>query len=255
MPQRSEFLWGWFLWYLRGYLRKNFHALRLSRANPLPDLAGQPLVFVMNHPSWWDPLVAILLTPRFPAYKAFAPLDAEMLKKYPMFGKLGMFGVEQNTARGAVQFLRTSLNLLAQPGHAIWITAQGRFADVRERPLVLKPGVAHLAARMTTGVLLPLAIEYPFWNERFPEALARFGEPLIIEPGIATDTWLARITQALEATQDALRDEAMSRDPEKFETLLGGSVGVGGVYDWWRRWKAWLRGERFSAAHDKENAT
>lgn len=251
LPRRSEFYWGWFLWYIRRYLRKNFHAVRLAKRPPLPDLAG-PLLVVMNHPSWWDPLVACLLSTRFPQRVPYGPFDAAALQRYPIFEKLGFYPVEQGTPRGGVEFLRVSLALLEQPDTALWITAQGRFADVRERPVVLKAGVGHLLQRLTAGHVLPLALEYPFWDERYPEALARFGEPLPITPGIAAEDWLARISGAMATTQDELRADALTRDPARFEALVGGSVGVGGFYDWWRRWRAWLRGEKFSAAHGDE---
>ena len=38
---------------------------------------------------------------------------------------------------------------------------------------------------------------------------------------------------------------AVSRDPAKFTAVVSGRTGVGGVYDLWRRVKAWVRGERF----------
>ena len=41
----------------------------------------------------------------------------------------------------------------------------------------------------------------------------------------------------------------MTRDPDRFTTLLDGKTGVGGVYDVWRRTKSWARGERFDASH------
>jgi hypothetical protein len=53
----------------------------------------------------------------------------------------------------------------------------------------------------------------------------------------------------LEETQDALACDAMSHDPARFETVLTGSAGVGGVYDAWRRVRAAARGERFVAEH------
>lgn len=253
IPQRSEFYAGWFLWYIRRYLRKNFHAIRLCGPDPRPVVGAQPLVVVLNHPSWWDPLLAFFLTTYFPGRVGFGPFDSAALKKYPIFEKLGFYPVEQNTPRGALAFLRTSLALLENPRNSLWITAQGRFADPRERPTVLKPGVGHLAQRMTSGFVVPLALEYPFWEERFPEALARFGAPLPIAGGEQdADSWTRSIADALAATQDALRDDAMSRDPARFTTLLGGSVGVGGLYDWFRRWVAWLRGQRFEAGHGKE---
>ena len=43
------------------------------------------------------------------------------------------------------------------------------------RPVRLRPGLAHLARRVPGATIVPLALEYPFWDERTPEALCRFG--------------------------------------------------------------------------------
>jgi hypothetical protein len=99
---------------------------------------------------------------------------------------------------------------------------------------------------------LPLALEYAFWEERTPEALERFGPPIPLGgPGRSSSPaeWTARFERALEATQDELAVDAISRDPARFETMLRGSAGVGGWYDAWRRFRAVARGRRFVAEH------
>jgi 1-acyl-sn-glycerol-3-phosphate acyltransferase len=132
-----------------------------------------------------------------------------------------------------------------------WVTAQGRFTDVRERPLAIHSGVGHLAARMADGIVLPLALEYTFWTERTPEALVRFGQPLRVadDPGLTAQEWTRRIEEAMSRNLDVLNAEAMSRDPARFRELLTGRAGIGGPYDAWRRVKSWLRGERFDPSH------
>ncbi len=57
----------------------------------------------------------------------------------------------------------------------MWITAQGRFSDVRERPLALRPGVARLAELAPEALFVPLALDYAFWEERGAEACLAFG--------------------------------------------------------------------------------
>ncbi len=58
----------------------------------------------------------------------------------------------------------------------LWITAEGAFTDHRARPVALRPGLAHLARQVPGAVILPLALDYTFWNESRPEALLRFGD-------------------------------------------------------------------------------
>ena len=181
------------------------------------------MVVVFNHPSWWDPLVALALCELLPNRGHYGPIDATALGKYRFFEKLGFYGVEQGTRQGALTFLRTSLGLLAQPNNTLWITAQGRFTDPRERPLQLRQGVGHLVRRLQGGVILPLALEYPFWEERYPEALARFGAPIAIGDGgqRSVEEWMRIIGAGLTDTQDALARSALARKDGKgaFDTL------------------------------------
>lgn len=238
--------------YARRYVRKHVHAVRLARDGfhgQLMEITG-PVVVVMNHPSWWDPMIGLVLLDLWPTrFAHFAPIEAAGLEKYRFLERLGFFPIESNTPRGGLLFLRTSLNRLRNPDTALWVTAQGRFADPRERPTRLKEGVGHLAFRLKAGWVLPLALEYPYWDERTPEALARFGEPLPLVSEATPEQWTERIAAALEASQNALAAAAITRDPNRFEVVLSGAAGVGGVYDLWRWGKAAFRGERFVPDH------
>jgi diapolycopene oxygenase len=252
LPRRSGWLVRLFTSYCRRYLGRNFHAVRLAAGTRPIDPAG-PLVIVMNHPSWWDPLVGFVLAELLPGRAVYGPIDAMALGKYRFFERLGVFGVDQQGRQGGLTFLRRSLAVVAQPGTMLWVTGQGRFTDPRERPVRLKPGLGHLLRRLDNATLLPVAVEYPFWDERFPEVLTRFGTPLLVRGQEHTaEEWTQLAENALAATQDVLAVDALSRDPRRFETLVGGKVGVGGVYDLWRRLKALLRGHRFRAGHGDE---
>ncbi|GMA74115.1 hypothetical protein GCM10025880_05320 [Methylorubrum aminovorans] len=57
----------------------------------------------------------------------------------------------------------------------------------------------------------------------------------------------------MTATLDRLSDDVMIRDPDRFETLLAGRRGVGGVYDGWRRLAAALAGRRFEPGHRNDD--
>jgi len=233
-------------------LQRSFHAVRL--ANPgVPAVPNElPLVIYVNHPSWWDAaLVPVLMARLFPTRRSFAPIDAVALQRYGFMRRLGLFGIEQDRHEGASLFLRIGRRLLSQPDVLFYLTPQGRFTDVRERPVELRPGLAHLLARTPRVTVLPLAVEYPFWDESAPEALVRFGETMHL--GHEVTAQIQEIQSILQAglaqAMDRLAEDALSRDASRFEILLAGRAGVGGVYDGWRRLKAWRRGEKFDPAH------
>lgn len=252
LPARWPWLFRGFRKYGANYLRKHFHAVRLANAGAPVPVGDAPVLVVMNHPSWWDALTPLALVDRFPAaVEHFAAIDARAFAKYGFFKRVGFFGVDTQSVRGAAAFLRTGEAILAVPNRVVWVTAQGQFTDARVRPLNLRSGVGHLAARMSRGFVLPVGVEYPFWNERTPEALIRIGTPLNVADGagLTGKAWTAKIEAALTETLDGLAADALTRDPARFTTLLGGTVGVGGVYDRWRRLKAWATRTKFDASH------
>ena len=287
LPTISRPLLRWFTWYSRRYLRRHFHSLRVSLAGLPLGGAGAPLVIYSNHASWWDALVGLVLKAEFLSErKAFAPIDAGMLERYKIFARLGFFGVARGleaasttelsgaslasgppknartlkrpegrapSRRGAIQFLRTAENILRDANSLLVITPQGRFADVRERPVRFAAGLGHLAARVERAVFLPMAVEFVFWEERLPEILVRFGEPVEVgaEHSAAFDAkyWTVRFEQKLADTQDALAAQAQRRNPDEFQTVLRGGAGQGGIYDWWRAAKARMCGETFRKEH------
>ena len=251
VPQRTVWLLNGFKRYVRRFIRKNFHAVRLSKSSAAWPTGPEPILVVLNHPSWWDPMIAVVIGDHIPDGEHYGAIDAEAVKKYPIFNKIGFRPVDTQTLRGAAEFLRRSEAILDAPNRLIWLTVQGKFTDVRMRPLDLRPGVGHLAARLKVGRIVPIALEYAFWNERTPEALVRFGRTLDIAefPQRTAKDWTAEIERTLTETLDGLNAETMTRDAALFTILSAGRTGVGGIYDRFRRVASWSRGRRFDPSH------
>ncbi len=253
VPKISRFTLAFFRWIVRGYFRRHFRAVRLSGGEQFRH-DGAPLIIYANHSSWWDPMVSVLLGHRrMPDRSHFAPMDAASLERYGILKRIGIFPVALESARGAVQFLRTGEAVLAGGG-VLWITPQGRFVDSRRRPLEFKPGLAALARRVAeqhgTCTVLPLAIEYAFWNERMPETLLHFGESVQVTAGSSNvDAIDAALVAALETTMAELQALSEQRDSRLFVTLLGGRQGTGGFYAFGKRLKAFAQRRPYRPEH------
>ena len=237
--------------YLRWYLRRHFHGLRVANARRIPRQA-EPLILFANHASWWDPLTAMLLGQEIlPEREHFAPMDSAALKHYGIFRPMGFFPVDNATARGAAQLLRAGRQVLSRPGSVLWITPESQFQDVRKRPIVFRPGLGALMSRSGRLTCVPIAIEYVFWNERLPEILINVGEPLEIADGTMEEarTWTNLLSYAMAATLDELAMLATERDPAAFETILSGAGGIGGVYEIWKRFTCMLTGRPYYHDH------
>lgn len=264
LPDRSAWLFDRFARYVQWDLGRRFDAVRLLKRGheTLGDLpADRPVIVYSNHPSWWDPLLGVAVTVAcLGERKTYAPIDAAMLEKYKVFKRLGFFGIEADARRGGAAFLRTGDAVLleptdreSRPRNAVWITAEGRFSDPRRRPITLRPGVAHLAARRPEAVVVPVAMEYPFWTEAKPEALAAVGEPIDVFTATRDVEALdAALADALQKTMNALAEPAIAKSPEAFDTLVRGRAGLGGLYDAARLLGSWARGRRFDPRHMPE---
>ncbi len=238
-------------WFER-YLHRHFDALRLPHwsAPPSQDHAG-PLVIYCNHPAWWDAAVIIVLSGRlYPNRENRAPFDAAMLARYRVFERIGAFGVDLDSPRGAAQFL-------PRPGDPDTIRhgpLDHRAGPLRGCPCPAPrsaPGRGPARRDRPDALFVPLALEYAFWDERGAEAFAAFGPGI---PGaelaaLPRADRLARLEGDLTATLDRLSADVISREPERFRALVAGRKGVGGVYDLWRRLSARLAGRRFDPAH------
>lgn len=250
---RSAVGFGTFARIFERTFRGSMRALRLPPWGLPPVLSPDaPVIVLANHPSWWDGIAFVVLARRlFPDRPMFVPMEAQALRRYPFMRRIGVFGVEAGSARGAATFLRTAAGVLADPAHMLWLNAPGRFSDPRERPVPIAPGILRLPDLAPGAVMLPLALEYPFWGERAPEMLAGFGPPIPAADllGLPREARRDRLAAALGTIMDRLAVDAVSRDPARFEVLLRGQEGMGGIYGGWQRVRAALRGERHDPRH------
>lgn len=239
--------------YVQWYVKRQFHAVLVSKDGS-PCVPPGPLIIYSNHPSWWDPLIFVLLGEAFfPGRRGFGPMEANALQRYSIFARVGAFGIDPNTARGGLEFMVQAKRILSVPTSILWLTAEGAFSDVRTRPVSLRPGLGYLARMIPGAIVLPLALEYPFWNESRPVSLCRFGDPIEIHRSSESTAaeWHQRFEHALSQTMTALSTESILRNRDCFQSLSTGASGVGGIYDGWRRLQAWSRGKRFNPSHEQ----
>ncbi len=241
--------------YLRWYVPRAFHAVRLAHAERFPVIEPHTAtILCVNHPSWWDPLMGMLLSRRLaPQAEHFAPMDASMLRHYSFMQRLGLFPVDILSPRAGAQFLHAADEIFDRPRSVLWVTPEGHFTDVRRRPLAWRPGVAALLHRRTRSIVVPLALEYTFWDERLPEALALVGEALYVDDGRAASAehWHAEVLNRMTHAQDELAARSMTRSAQGFETILEGGRGFAGSYDVWKRLQARWRGQPYIAEHGR----
>ena len=251
-PQYSPLLRSYFLKYTAYVLRRSFHAIHIRGTAPsrLTDAQG-PLVVVLNHSSWWDLLIGGWLDAQLIGGESYGVMDAVQLRRYAIFKRMGVIGVDRSSIGGASSFLREVSALLKDMNRTLWITPQGEICSSYFRPIIFQPGLAHLAAALGTFQYLHVAIQYEFCGERLPEAFVQFSVPRLMrmESLVSAKTWMRQAANDLENDLDSLQSAVRVNARQEFSTLLKGGGGTSPVYDLYRRINSRLRGEQFEPNH------
>lgn len=238
---RSERVSKVFTWWVERMFRKSFHAVRVAHGSmdQLRAMDGdpRPVIALISHSSWWDPLIGLVLGRRTTTRrKPIAPMQLDQLRKFKIMRKLGVFGLDPDQP-SSLRVLVDHVFEEAQrePRTMLWITPQGEFADVRTA-VRLRPGAAAVAARLKQVRVVSVACELGFWTDQRPEVFVRVAP--VEGDGVTLSGWQRTMQSAMQANADELAKLVMARDPGAFEVIIGGD-GVGAavhpVYDLWLR--------------------
>lgn len=223
--------------YVPHYLGRRFHRVHFRQAIELPR--ERPLLFAMSHASWWDVLVGYHLARHVVRVDSAAPMDAAQLARYPILGRLGLYGVERGTLAGRRAFLRDTVARL-RPGHAVWITPQGEIVTPRRRPVRFQHGVGHVVCRVPGVAVVPVAVIYEFLDEPRPEIFIALGAPRVFDEGPYEPRAVTRrLERELEQELDALDASVQRRELAPFTPLLDGDTSISLVYDRVRALRRW----------------
>lgn len=234
--------------YFRFQLGKHFATTRLaslSDANRWDRLI--PTLFLANHTSWWDGLLA-LVTGRELGLTAHILMDAAGLDRYRLFGLAGAVPVRRGSLRGAYEDLAAA-GMCLRPETGLWIFPQGARRPPGERPARLERGAAELALRHGAPVrICPVAFRYLHLSEQLPDAFVLVGQAWVLEPGRyagrreLTPVLERDLAETVDALDGSLRTESLGA----FRTVVAGRLSINKRMDRLRH-ALGLLGGRFEA--------
>lgn len=167
-------LFGWYtrlLFYRRFkfvWLLQEYHPERSSRT-----------VYYLNHNSWWDGLIPLLLNEcRFEQH-ARALMEEKQMRQYPFFSRIGAFSIDPGHPRKALRSMQYAVESMQRNHASLFIYPEGEIKPAGS-PLQFKNGLAWLHGRLAGVDFVPIAIH--IHTQRFdkPELLLHAGPALSI---------------------------------------------------------------------------
>lgn len=208
-----------FHYYNERLLKKSFYRIYLKQKSSLPD---GPVVFIANHSSWWDGLLAFYLTRTVIHQDCYAMMTEKGLKSYPFFRKIGGYSINRDNPKDVIKSLAYTSSLLElQKG--VWLFPQGKEEHLEKRPLLFQPGISHVVERTSCVTVVPVSFYYTFRHNQRPEVFVSIGEGIKKEhlSSLLSKKAITAFLEDVVTTQlDEQRTEVIEGILEDYQILL-----------------------------------
>ena len=204
-------------------IRKHFRYVGISGELLPQSVQNRPHLYLMNHSSWWDGLLAYHAVRSLTGNRHYFMMDEEQLKKYMFFRKLGAFSINRHSAGDIGASLRYTAGLLRN-NQSVWMYPEGEIQPLEHRPLVIKPGAAVVLRLCPEAVVIPVTLYHGLFRHSKPEATLLVGEPLVhtwkeIDRGTITNKLQDTLVEQLEAHRNMMIHNG-GKIPESFQPLM-----------------------------------
>jgi 1-acyl-sn-glycerol-3-phosphate acyltransferase len=220
---KSPLFEAWFGRHVSQRLRGAFSGLYLAGGEHVLHAATGAQLWLGNHSSWWDPLVAYHLSREHFALDGHAMMDAKNLRRLPFFARIGAFGVDLDDPADGARSLRYAARLLDGPRRMVLVFPQGKERTSTIRPLGFRPGSGELARLAPRATVIPFAIRYEHAGEEKPRLYVRFGPPVPVgaaKAERAPELIRARQEQAVIALLDGIDADLCAGHEDAFTPLF-----------------------------------
>ncbi|UQZ33901.1 hypothetical protein C2I18_10415 [Paenibacillus sp. PK3_47] len=218
-------------------LRRHFRFIGISGDLQPAEAADRPVLYLMNHSSWWDGLLAYHAAGRSGGRDHYYMMEEEQLRKYAFFRKIGAYSINRHSSSDIGVSLRYTAKLLREGGN-VWIYPEGEILPLEHRPLVLKEGAAMVLRLCPEAAVVPVTLYHGLFFHSKPEATLLAGQP-VIRPWKDMDR--QSINGMLQAVLQQQLDEHRhsilihkGRMPESFRPLMTAGRSTNEWFDAWR---------------------
>ncbi|MEX0929530.1 MAG: lysophospholipid acyltransferase family protein [Balneolales bacterium] len=172
---------------------------------------GHATLYFLNHNSWWDGLVPLLLNEFRFHQQAKAVMDSRQLEKHPFFKKIGAYPIDRTRSRKAVAALLYTAELLKQKGTSVFIYPQGVISDP-SMPLRFEKGIGLLHERCEGVDFVPIALhQHTLFSDK-PDLFIKTGNPVRIEQHLTRNNKTLALEDTLNELLVRLRMESCRED-------------------------------------------
>ncbi|WP_197057410.1 lysophospholipid acyltransferase family protein [Pontibacillus halophilus] len=200
------------------FLKRHFQHIYVTGEPPLSRARS---LFLVNHSTWWDPLVIFLLNRTCIRSDAYAMMSEEGVQSFPFFRRLGAFSVNQASRRDILASLHYAEERL-QHEQAVWMFPQGEEQALEIRPLRFQNGASYVMDKVSNGTVVPIALYYTFQGTRKPNVYISIGTgiPFSNFVHMSRRERTTKLEDIHTSVLDDLKQQVVNGDTQHFQQLL-----------------------------------
>jgi len=164
-------------------------------------------VYYLNHHSWWDGIIPLLLNEYRFHQKARALMEDKQMKQYGFFKKIGAFSINREDPRKAVASLRYAVQSMQQENASLFIYPEGTITPAGSE-LSFEGGLTWLHDKLPEVDFVPIGIYMHTIRSDKPELHLHVGEKVAIRPELEKESKTELFEQKLAALIDELHKTA-----------------------------------------------
>lgn len=214
--KESPFFIAGFRWYTRWLFKRRFHRVWLKQEyDPCPECKT---LYFLNHHSWWDGLIPLLLNEFRFKQQARAIMEDKQMKKYSFFQKIGAFSINRSDPRKAVKSLRYAISSFKRKNSSLFIYPEGTITPPGSK-MHFEDGLAWLHDKLEDVDFVPVGIYMHTIRHDKPELHLHVGNPIRISDNLLRKEKTEKFENVLNGMLADLKKTAGFDDSE-FEVFL-----------------------------------
>ncbi len=196
---------------MRLLFRRRFHRVWCQQ-NYHPEEHSKTLYY-LNHTSWWDGLIPLLLNRKIFRQNARAIMEDKQMRQHTFFKKIGAFSVSLENPRSVIKSLRYAVDSMDRPYSSLFIYPEGVIEPFKTDQISFKKGLAWIAQKRQDIDVVPIGIYFSFEKTDKPELFLKIGESIDYDRSENADALNSLFESRLMHLLVELKKEAHSTSP------------------------------------------
>jgi 1-acyl-sn-glycerol-3-phosphate acyltransferase len=159
------------------WIDQNYHPSKTSRT-----------IYYLNHTSWWDGLIPLLLNRKLFRQNARAMMEDKQMREHGLFKRIGAFSVNLENPRSAVRSLRYAVESMKRPHSSLFIYPEGKIVPFSIEKPDFKKGLGWIVSQCPDVDVVPIGIYIDHSKSDKPELFMKIGTVLKFESSDESDT-------------------------------------------------------------------